>query len=196
MDSLGGAVERRATGWLLVGWGVLLSVGLAGCGSASSDPVAEGPSPSAVTGQTGATAVESAGLLPTFPAQEGGGLPGFTEGREPQPVTGKASVSFGTGTEGDRSGDRSPAAMPSPAGQQAQREADERTAREQWYAAMRETQEAGARLSALEVWARQPGDALDPVTYGLVDEDDTVRARAQELYEQHLQREMQRDETR
>lgn len=61
---------------------------------------------------------------------------------------------------------------------------------------MREAPEAGTRLFALEVWARQPGDTLDPVTYGLVDEDDAVRARAQELYEQHLQREVQQDKTR
>jgi hypothetical protein len=41
----------------------------------------------------------------------------------------------------------------------------------------------------LELWAEQPSQDLDPVTYALVDEDDSVRARAQELYEQQLVRE-------
>ncbi len=47
------------------------------------------------------------------------------------------------------------------------------------------------RLQALEQWAQQPpsNHSLDPVTYALVDEDDTVRARAQTLYEQQLVRE-------
>lgn len=54
---------------------------------------------------------------------------------------------------------------------------------------MREAPEAGTRLHALEVWALQPGDAIDAVTYGLVDGDESVRARAQELYAQTLARE-------
>jgi hypothetical protein len=44
------------------------------------------------------------------------------------------------------------------------------------------------RLQALEQWAQRPGEALDPVTYGLVDENESVRTRAQELYEQQLAR--------
>ena len=44
------------------------------------------------------------------------------------------------------------------------------------------------RLQALETWAQRPGDSLDPVTYGLVDQDETVRERAQVLYEQTLAR--------
>lgn len=44
------------------------------------------------------------------------------------------------------------------------------------------------RLQALETWAQRPGDSLDPVTYGLVDQDETVRERAQALYEQTLDR--------
>ena len=42
------------------------------------------------------------------------------------------------------------------------------------------------RLQALEVWAQQPKETIDPVTFALVDEDDGVRARAQELYDQRL----------
>jgi hypothetical protein len=45
-----------------------------------------------------------------------------------------------------------------------------------------------ARLQALDAWARHPGDSLDPVTYALVDPDESVRNRAQELLEQELGR--------
>jgi hypothetical protein len=40
----------------------------------------------------------------------------------------------------------------------------------------------------LDQWAQRPGEALDPVTYGLVDEDEQVRVRAQELYQEQLTR--------
>jgi len=44
------------------------------------------------------------------------------------------------------------------------------------------------RLAALEVWAASPSESLDPVTYALVDPDEAVRVRAQELLEQELMR--------
>lgn len=44
------------------------------------------------------------------------------------------------------------------------------------------------RLSALEAWALHPGPTLDPVTYALVDADEAVRARAQEVLEEVLAR--------
>jgi hypothetical protein len=50
--------------------------------------------------------------------------------------------------------------------------------------AAREDPDPGARLRALEDWARGPRDSLDPLTHALVDPDETVRARAQELLEQ------------
>jgi hypothetical protein len=68
----------------------------------------------------------------------------------------------------------------------------QRDAWTQWYVMARESPEVTVRLQALEQWAQQPqgsSDSLDPVTYALVDEDDTVRARAQTLYEQQLVRE-------
>jgi hypothetical protein len=58
-----------------------------------------------------------------------------------------------------------------------------------WFAEVREHPDVTVRLQALEVWVQQPGDALDPVTYALVDGDESVRARAQELWEQQLTRE-------
>jgi hypothetical protein len=66
-----------------------------------------------------------------------------------------------------------------------------RAARERWYAEARESPDVTVRLQALEFWAQQRGDALDPLTLALVDEDESVRTRAQELYEQQLARETQ-----
>lgn len=44
------------------------------------------------------------------------------------------------------------------------------------------------RIQALETWAKRPGEALDPLTRPLVDPDEAVRARAQALLEQELDR--------
>jgi len=52
-----------------------------------------------------------------------------------------------------------------------------------WLAAAREDPDPNVRLHALETWAQNPGESLDPVTYALVDPDEAVRTRAQELVE-------------
>jgi hypothetical protein len=65
----------------------------------------------------------------------------------------------------------------------------QREAREQWFAELCENPDVTVRLQALELWAQQPGDTIDPLTYALVDEDEDVRARAEELWEQQLARE-------
>ena len=57
-----------------------------------------------------------------------------------------------------------------------------------WLAAAREDPDANVRLHALNAWAQHPGESLDPATYALVDSDETVRARAQELVEEQLAR--------
>ena len=44
------------------------------------------------------------------------------------------------------------------------------------------------RIRALEAWAQHPGEDLNPLTYALVDPDELVRARAQELLEAVLAR--------
>lgn len=59
----------------------------------------------------------------------------------------------------------------------------------QWYQTARDSPDVTVRLQALEQWAQRPGDALDPVTYGLVDQDEAVRSRAQALWDQQLMRE-------
>lgn len=77
----------------------------------------------------------------------------------------------------------------SPPGTVSADEQTQRQARQSWYAEAREHPEVGVRLQALEFWTQQTGDVLDPVTYALVDGDEHVRARAQELWEQQLMRE-------
>jgi hypothetical protein len=62
-------------------------------------------------------------------------------------------------------------------------------ARQQWFAEARTNPDVTVRHQALELWAQQPSQDLDPLTYALVDEDESVRTRAQEIYEQQLARE-------
>ena len=57
-----------------------------------------------------------------------------------------------------------------------------------WLAAARDDPDPNVRLHALGTWAQYAGESLDPVTYALVDPDETVRARAQELMEEALAR--------
>jgi hypothetical protein len=55
-----------------------------------------------------------------------------------------------------------------------------------WVTAEFEDPDPSVRLQAIEAWAREPGETLDPLTYALVDPDETVRTRAQELLEEEL----------
>jgi hypothetical protein len=57
---------------------------------------------------------------------------------------------------------------------------------ESWPVAMMQVPDASMRLQALETWAQNPGETLDPVTYALVDPDESVRTRAQTLFEEAL----------
>jgi len=57
-----------------------------------------------------------------------------------------------------------------------------------WLAELLHASDPNVRVQALDAWARQPGESLDPVTYALVDPDETVRARAQEVLERELAR--------
>ncbi|HEY2920959.1 MAG TPA: HEAT repeat domain-containing protein [Candidatus Binatia bacterium] len=57
-----------------------------------------------------------------------------------------------------------------------------------WLAEARNDPDPRVRLNAIETWARNPGESLDPVTHALVDPDESVRARAQELFEEALAR--------
>ncbi|MFN0316802.1 MAG: hypothetical protein ACKVQA_17410 [Burkholderiales bacterium] len=53
-----------------------------------------------------------------------------------------------------------------------------------WLSAAREDSDQTSRLQAIEDWARGSREVLDTVTHALVDPDESVRARAQELAEQ------------
>jgi hypothetical protein len=57
-----------------------------------------------------------------------------------------------------------------------------------WLAAARDDPDSNVRLHALETWAQNPGETLDPATYALVDPDESIRARAQELFEKAISR--------
>jgi hypothetical protein len=57
-----------------------------------------------------------------------------------------------------------------------------------WLAELLQSADPNVRIQALDAWARQPNAALDPLTYALVDPDESVRAHAEELLEQALAR--------
>jgi len=57
-----------------------------------------------------------------------------------------------------------------------------------WLADLLQAPDPNVRVQALDAWAQHPGESLDPVTYALVDPDESVRARAQEVLEQELVR--------
>jgi hypothetical protein len=57
-----------------------------------------------------------------------------------------------------------------------------------WLTAARDNPDPSVRAQALETWAQRPGATLDPFTYALVDGNESVRARAQELLEEELAR--------
>jgi hypothetical protein len=57
-----------------------------------------------------------------------------------------------------------------------------------WLEAAREDPDPRVRLHAVETWSAKPGKTLDPATHAMVDPDETVRARAQQLFEEALAR--------
>lgn len=57
-----------------------------------------------------------------------------------------------------------------------------------WQAAAGEDPDPRVRLHAIETWSQKPGDTLDPVTHAMLDPDESVRTRAQQLFEDALGR--------
>jgi len=57
-----------------------------------------------------------------------------------------------------------------------------------WLTAEFDDPDPSVRLQTIEAWAREPEETLDPLTYALVDSDESVRVRAQELLEEELAR--------
>lgn len=138
---------------------MLLAVGLPGCGRSSPDTADRG-SPS----ETAATAKASANASRVTSTPAAGRLkPGLAEA--PQGSSDFTSRLLQPGL--------SPGQL---------------TEEPAWLAAAREDPDPRVRLGALDFWAQRPGESLNPLTYALVDPDESVRARAQELLEQELER--------
>jgi hypothetical protein len=154
--------------------GFVLFAGLSACGSTSPDgPVSSHTSAALLAARQTPTPASPLGP-PTQPAA-GGRITDASRAGRPAP-DGRAQTAASPR-------DRPPPDEPSTA-DQAQREA-----RQLWFAEARENPDATVRRQALELWAEQPGEDMDPLTYALVDEDEQVRARAEELWEQQLTRE-------
>ena len=182
---------------LLMAWllGLVLIVVLSACGSLSP----EAPVASQAAGSTGAVvslpAVDAAraSLAAQEPTRQAP-----TQRSQLGPLAQHALPAGALIT--DASGATSPAAdarvppAASPADTyepdaRAEAELAQREARQQWLAELREHPEATVRLQALDLWAQQPGDDIEPVLEALGDEDEQVQARAEELWEQQLTRE-------
>mgnify|MGYP001563560496 FL=1 len=159
---------------VLLAGGCLFLLGLSACGS----PSPEAPGSGQVTGAAGAVLSSPAGAA----ADTGLSAPPASK---PDLLNTDASRRTSPATNSRAPLTASPAAPPAP-DEKIIAEQALRQARERWYAEMRESPDVTARLQALEVWAQQPKEGLDPVGFALVDEDDSVRTRAQELWEQQL----------
>lgn len=146
--------------------GVLLLAGLSGCGQASSDP----------SGWTPPDAPLKPTITPTSSYQNR--VLNTETGSSLQSSSPSAPERSTTDTR-PRSSAAPETAHPTPT----------EAPRQQWFGEARAHPEVTVRRQALELWAEQPTQNLDPVTYALVDGDESVRTRAQELYEQQLVRE-------
>ena len=146
---------------------------LVGCGSPSPDGPVSGPTSGS------AAAHEPASRAPTQTSPLG-------------PPAQQTSTTGARSTDASRASSPVPTASPTNTPQpEARAEVDQAQyeARQQWLAELREHPIATVRLQALELWAQQPGDDLDPVLEALGDDDKQVQARAEELWEQQLTRE-------
>ena len=166
--------------WLL---SLVLFAGLSACGNPSPGAPGSGLA-------TGSADAPRAGLAVNIPA-------------DPAPLP-AASAPDGRITAASRAGNPAPdgrvktAASPADPPQsdgRANSDQAQREARQQWLAELGAHPDATVRLQALELWAQQPGDALDPEFYAFLDdEDESVRARAEALWEQQLTEEQLGDQ--
>lgn len=146
--------------------GLVLLAGLSACGSPSPDgPVSSHTSAAPLAARQAPTPMSPLGLT-AQPAATAAAKrsPDASRATSPAPATSPADTQ--------------------PPDEQTTAKQAQQEARQSWLAEMRENLDVTVRLQALEVWAQQPGDDIDSLTYALVDEDDDVRARAEELWEQ------------
>jgi hypothetical protein len=175
---------------------LVLLVGLTACGSPSPDA----PMPGHTTGVADsvvslpAGGVPRAGLAAQEPARQAPTTPTFPLG----PLSPQATKPDALITDASRATSFAPdarvqtAASPRdapPPDEQITADQAQREARQRWFEEVRENPDVTVRLQALELWAEQPGEDMDPLTYALVDEDEQVQARAEELWEQQLTQE-------
>ena len=78
-----------------------------------------------------------------------------------------------------------------PSDEQTTAEYAQREARYNWGTEVREHPDVTVRPQTLELWAEQPDDEIDPLTYALVDQDD--HEWAQELWEEQFIQEVEAD---
>lgn len=161
---------------------LVLLVGLSACGS----PSPEGPRSSPTSGSADAVVAIPAGDAPRA------GLAARQVPTLTSPLGPPAPAAERRSPDASRATSPAPAASPTtspPSDAQTPADQAQHEARELWFAELRESPDATVRLQALEQWAQQPGDTINPLTYALVDEDEAVRARAEALYAQQRARE-------
>ena len=162
--------------------GLVLLVGLAACGSPSPEAPGLGPP----TGSADASRADLAVRPPGGPAPTQIALLG--------PTTQPASTADAHSATTSRAGGPVPPAAasspdPSPSDLRAHADQAPYEARQQWLAELRAHPDAAVRLQALALWAEQPDDDLEPVFEALEDDDEQVRTRAEEVWEQQLAQE-------
>lgn len=102
---------------------------------------------------------------------------------------GREDTSLASGAEGlqgSKASDKlfvSLSSLPSTTTDNEQYQAEEVPA---WLAEALDDPDPHVRIQALEAWAQHPRKTFDPLTYALVDPDEAVRMRAQELLEEKL----------
>ena len=197
----GSAHPPHVDGWSISGhWHHLgLAVGitaLVGCGNPTPYAPVSGHTrgPAAAVVSLPAVDAASAGLVAHEPAHQAP-----TQMSPLGPPTQHVSTSDGRITDASRATGPSPdvrvqaADSPAdtpPSDERADADQGQQEARQRWFAEMQESPSAAVRLQALELWAQQPSDALDPETFAFLDDEDAqVQARAEKLWEQQLSRE-------
>jgi hypothetical protein len=125
-----------------------------------------------------ATALVLQGCGKSSPVDSGRGNSRSASGRTAQP----ASLAFRSAALHGQTTSRNPGVASTP-GEQYQTDDPP-----PWLAELLRSPDPNVRIQALDAWAQHPGASLDPVTYALIDPDESVRARAQEVLEQELVR--------
>ena len=177
--------------WLGVAVGI---TALVGCGSPPPDHSASGHTagsaeavvspPASAPSSPGLTAHKPAGQSPTQ-------TPLLEPTAQQAPKLGASITNdprAATPTDNARVQTNASPAVTSQVNQQAEAEQAQREARQSWFTETRENPNASVRLLALELWAQHPDKDIDPRTFALMDDNEQVQARAQELWEQHITR--------